>query len=149
MSLFISSLSLLPLASANFTVNGWRDKAFRSKGSTWWYSVTKTGNIRFTVCRMSASCTGALQSTQAPLTDCGEGEGEERPSHSASVVQLRHELKGVLHPGVNYYSFTDIHSFLTQVTVLPKSKTFLHSIPLHIIATALQAMQWHVGLLQP
>lgn len=120
-----------------------------SKGSTWWCSVTETGNIVFTVCRMSASWTGALQSTQAPLTDWEEGQGEEKPSYSASVVPFRHELKGVLFPGVNYYSFIDIRNYLTQLTALPKSKTFLLPVPLHIIATALQAMQWHSSLLQP
>lgn len=63
--------------------------------------------------------------------DWGQGEGEEMPSLSANIVKLRHEPKGVLHPGVNYYSCTDIHSFPTQLIALPKSKTFLHPIPLH------------------
>lgn len=148
MSLLISSLSLLPHAIVDFIVYGWRDKAFRSKGNTWWYRLIKIGNVGFAVCRPIASLAGALQRTQAPLSDWGQVEEQERPSCSARVVQLRHELKGVWHPHVNYYTFTDIHGFPRQLTTLPKSKTFLHPIPLHNIATALQTIQCHVGLSQ-
>lgn len=82
------------------------------------------------------------QDREQGLLSAGLTGGKE-PSHSASPVKLRHKLKAVLCPGENYYSFTDTHSFLTQLIVLPKSKTFLHTIPLHkeTVATALQAMQ--------